>query len=312
MFKKIPLHRALLISTLATAIIAMVYTVNSPYAYSQSSGAIAGWAWSDNIGWISLNCSNTSSCGTSNYGLTLNADNTVAGYGWSEHIGWVKFGGLSGFPDATAGNARVVNGVLTGWAKALAGEGGAQYITPPPAEVPSGWDGWIKLASTPTFKVDISAGNDLTGWAWGGTVIGWLQFQDFASSCFQTPTYFCDGNVRKYRDVNCAITTIETCTVLCDPVTAMCVSAQQISGSINAVPKFLKPGATTNVVWQTQGATNCTVTGNGDSWGGITGNETSSPINDTEVYTLNCTGGAGVSPFTRSVTVGIAPAWRER
>jgi hypothetical protein len=32
-----------------------------------SSGVFSGWAWNDAIGWISFNCSNTGSCGTSNY-----------------------------------------------------------------------------------------------------------------------------------------------------------------------------------------------------------------------------------------------------
>ena len=32
-----------------------------------SSGNFQGWAWNDAVGWISFNCDNTSTCGTSNY-----------------------------------------------------------------------------------------------------------------------------------------------------------------------------------------------------------------------------------------------------
>jgi len=32
-----------------------------------STGVFSGWAWNDTIGWISFNCGNSSSCGTSQY-----------------------------------------------------------------------------------------------------------------------------------------------------------------------------------------------------------------------------------------------------
>lgn len=34
---------------------------------NSSTGVFSGWAWNDTIGWISFNCSNTSTCGTSEY-----------------------------------------------------------------------------------------------------------------------------------------------------------------------------------------------------------------------------------------------------
>ncbi|TSC68371.1 MAG: Carbohydrate-binding CenC protein, partial [Parcubacteria group bacterium Gr01-1014_56] len=95
-----------------------------PDKTSAASGSISGWVWSETIGWISLNCSNLGVCGTSNYGLTLNADETITGYAWSENIGWIKFGGLSGFPSGLgtqAVNAQRSGNSMIGWARACAG-----------------------------------------------------------------------------------------------------------------------------------------------------------------------------------------------
>lgn len=74
----------------------------SGYAWSENSGwidfsqvtvstsVLAGYAYSPNIGWISLNCSNTSSCGTTDYKVS-NASGTLSGYAWSENTGWLDF-----------------------------------------------------------------------------------------------------------------------------------------------------------------------------------------------------------------------------
>ena len=57
---------------------------------------VSGWAWSENIGWISFN--NTTGGGTTNYGVNINPSTGVfSGYAWSENIGWIDFGPISGF-----------------------------------------------------------------------------------------------------------------------------------------------------------------------------------------------------------------------
>lgn len=133
---------------------------------------ITGWAWSSNIGWISLNCTNDSSCGTSNYGVNKNVDNTLTGYAWSSTVGWIQFGSLSGFPTGSGTQAvnAIVNGNnLQGWIRALANGGG--------------WDGWISLSGAgPSYGVNLSA-TSFSGWAWGGDVVGWVSF-----SCADTGT----------------------------------------------------------------------------------------------------------------------------
>jgi hypothetical protein len=48
---------------------------------------------------------------------------------------------------------------MTGWAKAIAADG-------------NGWDGWISFAGTgygPTLS-----GSNITGYAWGSDVVGWI------------------------------------------------------------------------------------------------------------------------------------------
>ena len=148
-------------------VLAFVFCL-SPFIVSASStDNISGYAWSSNIGWISFNCTNDASCGTSSYGVTENlTTGYLTGYAWSSNIGWVKFGGLSGFPTGggtTADNAKVAGSSLPGWAKALSGGDGS-----------SGWDGWISLTGT-SYGVTLS-GTAFSGYAWGSEVVGWINF----------------------------------------------------------------------------------------------------------------------------------------
>jgi len=86
---------------------------------------LSGYAWSSNIGWISMNCSNTGTCGTGNYGVTLNEETgNLTGHAWSSNIGWLQFGGLSGFPTGSSTQAINANissttDSMSGWARFL-------------------------------------------------------------------------------------------------------------------------------------------------------------------------------------------------
>jgi hypothetical protein len=139
-------------------------------AFAGTQHNLSGYAWSSNVGWISFNCTNNSSCATADYGVTKNGDGTLVGYAWSSNIGWIQFGGLGGFPSGpgtTASNA-VVNGSnqLVGWARAIGHDG-------------SNWDGWISLSGTilPSGSYGVSfSGNSFTGYAWGNEVVGWVLF----------------------------------------------------------------------------------------------------------------------------------------
>jgi hypothetical protein len=188
-----------------------------------SASYLTGWAWSDNIGWVSLNCSTggpsgESICATSNYFLALNADNTITGYAWSENIGWIQFGGLSGFPtDAgtQAVNAQLSGSSVVGWARALSNG--------------DGWDGWIYLGSTGNGDGVSYASGTLSGYAWGDEVVGWLQFSGASTPC-GTPIVCTDPtHYSAYTDVTCVDHPAAACEPECSPgyacVRGTCVSA---------------------------------------------------------------------------------------
>ena len=54
---------------------------------------LSGWAWNEDIGWVSFNCNNTGigdTCLQSNYKVTL--DNGVFhGWAWNDVVGWISF-----------------------------------------------------------------------------------------------------------------------------------------------------------------------------------------------------------------------------
>lgn len=58
--------------------------------------ALTGYIWSENIGWISLNCANNNSCATSNYKVANNSEGDLSGYAWGENIGWINFAPSNG------------------------------------------------------------------------------------------------------------------------------------------------------------------------------------------------------------------------
>ena len=64
-------------------------TVN--YQATKSGTTLAGYGWAEKAGWISFNCSNTGTCGTVNYGVSVDGSGYFSGYGWAENAGWISF-----------------------------------------------------------------------------------------------------------------------------------------------------------------------------------------------------------------------------
>jgi hypothetical protein len=140
----------------------------------------SGYAWSENIGWISFNCTDGGTCGGVDYGVNVRSDNYLEGYAWSENIGWISFnladtGAPPGQYDYS--NQGFIaklqnNGQLQGWARALGGM----------ADPNDGWDGWIKLYKHPSdggpdYGVTYnSTTKEFSGFAWGSDVVGWASF----------------------------------------------------------------------------------------------------------------------------------------
>src|SRR3989344_8409555 len=112
-----------------------------PMAQAGSSDNVYGFAWSDNIGWISFNCTDLGTCGTVDYGVQISDSTGVfSGYAWNDAVGWISFNTaeLGGCPSGVC-ESRLGVPVSTearGWAKALAGGGAGS----------GGWEGWISLS----------------------------------------------------------------------------------------------------------------------------------------------------------------------
>lgn len=162
---------------------------------------VYGWAWSENFGWMSFNCINTFTCGTTGYGVNVDrATGEFEGYAWSPNVGWISFAennypavGFSGCVDNSTCDDRNSNGCslcynyspgnngLYGWAKILS----------------FGDEGWIKFDHG-QLGYEVTASPDtgfFSGWAWNGnttdadaeaeTGVGWISFncEDTEAGC---------------------------------------------------------------------------------------------------------------------------------
>ncbi len=43
------------------------------------------------MGWISFSCEDSGTCGTVDYGVSIDVDGLFDGYAWGENIGWINF-----------------------------------------------------------------------------------------------------------------------------------------------------------------------------------------------------------------------------
>jgi hypothetical protein len=181
-----------------------------------SSPTILGWAWSSNIGWISLNSGNPEASSGSPYGLTVVGDG-IYGYAWSSNIGYIYFGGsdssvgrinINERPDRTWAeltntekSGDVSTSTVSGWARAC-----SVFVTGcsgplRPSHENGGWDGWISLSGS-NYKVELVQNDkqdtspEIVGYAWGGGApaenspqfVGWIGFN------VETETFGLDFN----------------------------------------------------------------------------------------------------------------------
>jgi len=167
-----------------------------------------GFAWSENVGWISFN--NTSGGGGIDYGVDIDfVTGILSGYAWSENIGWISFNrsdaGVPPNPPFNGAESYIAKvdlntNNLSGWARACvvfqSGCSGALKSNN------GGWDGWIKLRCygaeciTSNYGVWIDTPPDpaeFRGWAWGSDVLGWISFNKRN----------CDLDINGFVDVAC-------------------------------------------------------------------------------------------------------------
>ena len=159
---------------------------------------VSGFAWSENIGWISFNSSDCDTDGNGvfddgvagcpdssvdfyDYGVNIdNFTGNFSGYAWSSNVGWISFEENEATPDSYGFNVNCDDtcdstnnctacynyddNFVYGWAKILS----------------LGDDGWIKFSDhsgNGDTTIDIET-NQIDGWAWNGndndTGIGWI------------------------------------------------------------------------------------------------------------------------------------------
>lgn len=285
---------------------------------SQQNGGtvITGWAWSDTIGWIDLNCANTNSCGVHNFGLSVAQNGDISGYAWSDNIGWISANtsDLAGCPSGAC-RAKVSGNNLQGWMRALSQNG-------------NGWDGWISLSGSgygPT-----TSGGNFSGYAWGSDVIGWMDWSQAHTTFGQCAvSYSCSGQTIQQTDTSCEVNNVTTCTApaFCSAGSSACLYPDityPTAGNLSVRPAVVPSGFTTAVHWDVQNVTTCTVTGtNGDTWtvlgaadnnwksaSGANGKR-SRPITAQVTYTLMCTGVNGLQSEPQTATVNILPIFQE-
>ncbi len=128
-------------------------------------------AYASGPGWIHFS-GGTASSGNL-YGVCENTTTgAISGYAWSSNYGWISFTptDLLGCPSGNNSCAPSVNlstGAVTGWARACSafqtGCSGSLNLNT------GGWDGWISLNG-----ITQSATGLWSGYAWGSNDIGWM------------------------------------------------------------------------------------------------------------------------------------------
>lgn len=121
---------------LAVLILAVVFV--GKISVAAAPQAVSGWAWSDNIGWISFNSQNAQAVSTVPFGVTLSDTKVFSGYAWSDNIGWVKFDPAFTGPSGAADRfgAKFVGNDVKGWARACSGMSNPVTCTDPVVNTP--------------------------------------------------------------------------------------------------------------------------------------------------------------------------------
>lgn len=310
------------LTTAVVLTIALSFFIAPEKTLSQVAAPLTGYAWSDTIGWVSLNCSNLGTCGTSDYGLSIDADGAITGYAWSENIGWIsaESADLTGCPTAPC-TARMDEYALDGWLRALAYSDSQS----------GGWDGFISLSGADYGPTLSQSGDTFSGYAWGDMNVGWLSFGAGTTPAETTwypqcsTQYSCVSSTT--RQSACEGAVVEICSGSNICASGACVLPPAPStppgDELMVVPRLVRPGGTVTVLWDVNDADTCTVTENSpdidDDWSGTSSAGAScshsgdacvtSAIYGSVTYTLSCTGPGG--DLTQTATVFSNPSWKE-
>jgi len=181
-----------------------IYIVNAQVSGIPNNLELNGYAWSENIGWISLNCrtggvGGSDICDVSNYKVEVSRTNgNLRGYAWNSNVGWIRFN----LPQPTGFTFPVGNGTVStaarftgtypnnlnmvGWARACAATNSQPdrcNLTDNNATA-GGWDGFISLSGTTGSGVAYGVNTASFGsaqYVWGSAVIGWIDMSTHVS-----------------------------------------------------------------------------------------------------------------------------------
>lgn len=283
-------------------------------AQTMTTTPLFGYAWSSNIGWISLNCNQgaVSTCVGSgapieaNYQVQINPDFSISGYAWSSNIGWIQFGGLSGCPSGSCDAALdSTTGDISGWARALSHG--------------DGWDGWIALncatAGDCSSAYNVQAvGGALSGYAWGDDVVGWIDFSGarYTAPCTSAPRCSAGQSAREQVNEWCEVTSFPCGAGLyCEPTTGFSCEPIVPLGTVTATPSIVKSGESVTVTWDiTSPVTTCEITQGGGALVSIdatnlNGTIGSRPVTNLSEFKLTCLDFTGNPQLVDTATVRV-------
>lgn len=271
---------------LATAPLTKHFLASTPLVYAAGTdlGALSGYAWSDNLGWISF------SGGT--YQVVVQSDGTLAGYAWANpsddtagtnNIGWISFNAAD---TASCGLAAKLTGTsITGWAKVLSAN--------------NGWDGCISLnGGTPAYGVTLNSSGSsqsgtLGGYAWSdSTVGGWISFNCATGG----PTA---NNI-------CATSNYAVVYTTGTPPPPS-ITINQFTSS----PLRVRSGNTSTLLYNVTSGTACTIANSANSTtypvtaDSVQHSITTFAITANTLFTLSC------GSSSRTTSVGILPVYKE-
>lgn len=261
-----------------------------------SGGNLTGFAWSENIGWISFNSISDGSPTT--YGVSVDTSTgALSGMAWSENIGWISFNSadVSGCPVAPCSpQVNLSNGTVSGFARALSYNGSN-----------GSWDGWLGLSYS-SIVMNLATGA-FSGYAWGGGdsalvsgVVGWVNFGPAGGygGVFGPVIGCINGATNPPACNTCTAPLVYNGSLCTLPTPTASVSVSPHS------PPSLPLGSSVTVTWSSSNATSCTASGDWSGAKALSGSELISGLAaGLRTFTISCTGPGGAGVGSDAVTV---------
>ncbi|MBM3281642.1 MAG: hypothetical protein FJY91_02805 [Candidatus Harrisonbacteria bacterium] len=222
------------------------------FAHFSSAAMIdlSGFAWSENIGWIKFK--------DARYGVRIDdVTGAISGYAWSSNLGYLDF---------SYANFDKNNNTFSGEARICSAYQNEASCSGPLKNNLGGFEGRLKLSGANygiRRSLNITTGCSLSGYAWGGDVVGWVSFRG--------------NNYRVNMGGDCPVEpepTIET--------------EKGITCDFEATPSILVyPRSSATLTWVCSGARACSISG----LGAVRKDEGSRnvSITTTTTFTLSCT-----------------------